>query len=603
MPLHRGRSLGQRAFLILCALVVAPLQAQEAASDKKALLDQLLAAYAKYELPLPPKDAPLVRCVIGETIDQNERRTPLVALGFLTNPPGPDHPAKILVGTRLYPSVGTNELKVVKPERDVADDIQRVGFGHFQTNACLAVALQCHSRGFTDLAVTLYDLSAVKTFEHEIEREDYDRPGTPLTEVAFLAWSHRANDLFLATTDRSQSLRLLKALMAAEPRLKVKANEALVASLEASLLPSNAKPGTVEARVDDLIDLGPCDLIQDPPRRALALIELGFDAVPNLLAHLEDRRLTRHYPTGLGSHFPEYPWTLGGICSDLIRDLAGWKAAQAWDTEDHDPLEWDRRAREWFKQASLVGEERFLLENALLDEDWPNRYILRVLSKKYPARLGDVYGELLEKHPTMNSWPLATELASSGVARDQKIDLLAKVATRPQLKHRIPALGALRTLESDQFIPLLVDALETLPSTTTEPYGLAPEALIGSLVAGTPDPRAWKALGGAARRAEVGLRLELLSQVDRDGEKGDVRKEQIAFLAGFLSDDSLRDAAAHPKEYAAFYAARQFRRIEVRNYVAMKLASILGLGGYPEPDRSPEEWADLRDRVKQAISK
>ena len=57
------------------------------------------------------------------------------------------------------------------------------------------------------------------------------------------------------------------------------------------------------------------------------------------------------------------------------------------------------------------------------------------------------------------------------------------------------------------------------------------------------DPRAWKALQNFAKRADVGLRMELIGWMSRsDGRK----KQQVAFLAPFLDDPEVRDPAANP---------------------------------------------------------
>jgi hypothetical protein len=43
-------------------------------------------------------------------------------------------------------------------------------------------------------------------------------------------------------------------------------------------------------------------------------------------------------------------------------------------------------------------------------------------------------------------------------------------------------------------------------------------------------------------------------------------------------------------------------RIEVRNFAALQLASLLGMKVDVKPDRSAAEWAVLRGKVRQAVT-
>lgn len=574
---------------------------QDDPSDKKALLDRLLAAYLKYELPLPPKDAPMAKYQVAWTTNEKGKEGSLIALGFLTREAGPKSHAEMLIGTSQHLAWDKAQPSKVKPEIGVQKGIVIAGRGQFQTNSCLATALQCHERGWTELAMALYDLSMKEPFEHHIEREDHDRRGTPITEVAFLAWAHRANELFYPDTDRSVILRRLKVLITAEPRLNVGYNRDLVASLEAALVPGTGTPGSIESLIDDLVELCPADLHGDPPPRALALIERGFDAILGLLAHLGDKRLTRFYPSGFGSHIPTYPFGVGGICAMLLGDLAGHETAKTWGEDQADDGVWKARAQAWFEMAGANGEEPYLLENALPPGKWPNAYVLRVLSKKHPDQLDRLYREILEKRTDMESWPVADQVARSGLPRERKVELLKVGARHKNLDHRYAALLSLQKFDAEAGVAPLVECLEELPPTCPGKYSDSRESYFALLVGWTADPRPWKALAAAARRADAGLRLELVSKVSWEGTDGELRKQQVTFLAEFLTDESLRDVKNEPAKFDDRCAAHRFPRIEVRNVAAMYLASILGLEDDPEPSWTVDQWSEFRERVKKSI--
>jgi hypothetical protein len=574
---------------------------EHSTKDMEDLLDRLLAVYRKYELPLPPDHAPLVKYAEAYAVDEDKKRHPLVSLGFLTKEARPGNHAEILIGTSRRLVWGNDQPKQVKPVPGVEAGIEIAGYGQFQTNACFATAIQCHARGWTELATKLFEMSMKEPFEHHVERDDYDLKATPITEVAFLAWAQRANELFRPETDRSVSLRRLKLLIVAEPRLDVQYNRDLIASLEAALVPSKGKPGSIDSMIDDLVELCPCDLNSDPRPQALALIERGFDAVPDLIAHLDDHRLTRFDSTGLGSHGFNYPFPVGSVCVMLLEGLVGYETRRTWDAEQPDDAAWKAKAQAWFEKAREKGEEQYLIENALPAGEWPNRYVLRVLSKKYPNDLVTLYRDLLEKRRGMQSWPMTDQIARSGLEHGQKLDLLRSGARHKSLEHCYAALGSLQELDPVTCVTLLVETLDQLPPTCQGMYPDCRESSFGLLVRGTADPRAWTALASAARRADVGLRLELLNEVIWQGTEGAIRTQQVAFLASFLTDETLRVMADNVAKFGSTCAAHRFPRIEVRNATAMWLASILGLKENPEPSWNAEQWADLRGQVLKAV--
>ena len=48
-------------------------------------------------------------------------------------------------------------------------------------------------------------------------------------------------------------------------------------------------------------------------------------------------------------------------------------------------------------------------------------------------------------------------------------------------------------------------------------------------------------------------------------------------------------------------AGEKYRQLEVRNFAALKLASLLGVTVERNPERTPEEWAKVRSQVQEAL--
>src|SRR5262249_50092505 len=160
---------------------------------------------------------------------------------------------------------------------------------------------------------------------------------------------------------------------------------------------------------------------------------------------------------------------------------------------------------------------------------------------KYPKDLPQVYRTILVKRPHLRSESVARAIAQSSLPRENKRKLYLYAAGHKNLEHRWAALRELKDLDPKEFVMGLIRTLESLPKTPAQPYGRCPEGSFAELVTETADPGVWVALAKAAKRADVGLRLELMKPMDSSAG-GRFRKERLAFLASFLSDTAVRDA-------------------------------------------------------------
>ena len=146
----------------------------------------------------------------------------------------------------------------------------------------------------------------------------------------------------------------------------------------------------MEALIDGLVDYWQEDGF--PPSKKSGeemywkLAEMGFDAVPTLIEHLNDERLTRTYDV-----------TVGLLCTWLLEDLSGMEIGKYRD--ESTTLE-PEVARAWFAKARKVGEEKYLLAHALTSnniQQTENKrqsagaHIFRVIGAKYPNRIRDLY--------------------------------------------------------------------------------------------------------------------------------------------------------------------------------------------------------------------
>jgi len=556
----------------------------------------LLETYCAWGLPLPPKQARLVLFDYGWTQDARGVDTPFSQLAFLVNPDSKDQPL-LLVGTIEY----RPENEDVKPRPVDAEKVDAKTV--FELNVGLATALQCEAQGYHRLASELLTVSLGQSSGHPYSAFLQPANLPPKMALAFTAWAHWGNQLILPNSDRSVIARRMQDLLGVEPKLKTKPNSALVEDLKAALVPRQTEPGSTESLIDDLLELAykpPSGDDRSPAPQFQKLALLGFKAVPNLIEHLDDRRLTRTVRLGF-NNFPPYHLRVGDIVSDLLQGLAGddlgkdWLRRQQGYTLDKTPV------RAWWAKAQEVGEENYLVNHLLPDKqgsDFPNQQMLDILVKEYSFRLPAVYRALLDDKPTLQSWPLARAVGASSVPREQKMSLFLYAATNQNLEHRRAALWELRKLDEERFVSILVDNLNAMPPTPKEPYWRSREAGLANLVMETDDARAWKALLAAARRADVGLRMELMNPMYYTYIGQRQRKQRLEFVAAFLDDATVRDEKSDPTLFEGPYAGFTFPKMEVRNFAAMQIACILHLSEDPKPGWTSKEWTALREKVR-----
>ena len=112
--------------------------------------------------------------------------------------------------------------------------------------------------------------------------------------------------------------------------------------------------------------------------------------------------------------------------------------------------------------------------------------------------------------------------------------------------------------------------------------------------------RPWKLLAKVAKRSDVGLRMEFLNLLHNDDRQ---RRQRLEFLAAFLNDAEAPNVTAHPEMFSGPHAGFMFRRLAVRDLAAMRIASFLGLPDRPDRDWTPQQWEQLRKKVKGALNK
>jgi hypothetical protein len=590
------------ALLILLLGWIGPLPAR-AADDNKATLDQLLKMYRELELPLPPKDALLI---LYETHGGGSADEVRYAIGFQIDPGTKRLSPKILRGTEAFQTRYNVHLKAIAPKPDSLKKLD-CGFDEW-----LITAIQCHYMGWTPLAESI------------VTQCQGDEPISPDTALIQPAWDYWESQLKSPTSDRAKAFKHLKKLIKCDKDLDHGDNHRLLKSLELALTPSKAKPGSIDALIDDLVDYSATfDGIKfsEHGPRYQRLLERGFEAVPALIEHLADSRLTRStlYPTGPC----KTNLRVQDVVSYLIEGLAGEESTQDWELrQDHVHTLDKDVVKKWWAQARKIDEEQYAVDHVLPTKTgWEDDHLLHLIAHKYPKHLPKLYKTVLEKHPANPGFEVADVLSKSKLSKEEKMALFLNAEGRSNAEQRYVAILQIKSLDKERYTKLVLDSLENMPKDIDQgEYWTCPEARYASLAVESADPLVWQALENATKRACVGLRTELLQyaayghgnelhsvflryayHLEDDEVSDEHRKRLLTYLATFLDDDTVRDTSSDPKKYRYGLGGLDFDPPPaVQDYAAMAMAPHFNIEIKLDFNRTREEWAKIREKVREA---
>jgi hypothetical protein len=476
---------------LLPALALATLISDDACSAR---LDHLLTLHREYGLPVPPPDASLVRCAYGDR-------------------------AYLVIGpwsevARAHPKQQGWSLMVVKPDP--------VALGNQVDYGRLDLAIKCHERGWRELARAAFRLWLART---------RDRAERQLAGEAWWHWYYQIGHGAPLPVVAKHLKRVLPDVGFAN-----EGPAALVRSLDLSLVPARSAHGSDDALIDALIEEARDWGLHAPAARALA--RRGFDAIPALIAHLGDNRLTRSRPALV---------SCDGNCFLRVKDLAYLLLCAFAGKElelSNDIALRTFAAGRWFADAQKMGEEKYVLERLgrkgpFLTDETP----LLLLAEKYPKRLPEVYRRFLDTEDRSEfDNPFAQALLDAPIPRAEKLKVLEYAATHPVPGHRWVGFHFLRQIDPRRASELLIAALDRMGS-ETGPH----DAQLARIIPQYPDPKVWTALAGAAKRVPAETRVELLRFMGPElsiKPAPACRRLVLAFLSAHLADDEVRDRAA-----------------------------------------------------------
>lgn len=606
LAIKRGFALMVAALLFGVAV---PAPAQTPPPSER-LLDALLEDYKSYGLPFPPKEAKLALV-----------QPPPLDVGSFND--GGKNWAKIAVFLlphtqrgKAVVAIPLSNLRVNIPKRwkvfrepsDIADfqtaDVMNYwissamagvsvtatppfNYPEYREDAHLiAMAVLCHQRGQTAIA----NLFLKRT--NPDKYPDFN----PRNELASMAWRYWLYAFIDGGADRKTVANHLSSLLRVLPEYSDPYSTGFIADLKRSVKRTRVIGDRAERLLDRLAVCTPSGLDDnDKNSESLAslssfyieLWKLGFEAVPALIKHLDDDRLTRFEPwiparSGPISHVPSM-FSVSDIAADILYNLSGLEKLNLKDVEA------------WRLRAEEEGEEESLMQRALYLRDGKmrvNPHILHLIKWKYPERLVELYETMLTQHP-LGDKSLIGDLLAAQYPDDKRVaDLLIEATKSPNPEQSRAAFWALMQTHDSRFAPLLMECMKPVSSNDRGKRRLNYEQA-ANLARYADTSRIWNALANLARRLPPTQRVEMLEGLLWVGTEGAKRLHAVQFVARFLNDATPIAPLEPDKSYHATVSDR----------VAFSIAGYLGIDAANSERWTEKEWTLLREKVREAVKR
>lgn len=530
---------------------------------------EFYAVYKRYNLWLPPKNAKLIRWV-----DTEQK---LVNLDILVRVKSNTEPAIIHTRYTEYSEYRESRLTVVSPTISAIEGIE------YTAENWLALAAWSHHLGWTDLAAEAFLRGKKCTGSGQNPDEVTGNPCHTLSIVRRMAWRQYTYSLVEIDTDRSNAFTYMKLICDDDWHYQVRDSDLLV-DLRRTLHKTKADLEGIEGNITKLCDedsnlLWHADLAATPTAYD-KICHLGFDAVPFLIAHLNDTRLTRSTVTnsfGDGVLIE----TVGGICGQILSEISN---SEYLPESEAKLLERQRLATLWLEKAKKIGEEKWASTYAVHMRT-NNPTLLRLLAAKYPKRLIVIYRNSLKNKPELRC-QISIALVHANLSVATKIDWLLEGAYHPQKIHRLNAITCLEVLDKTNFTRALTRHFIHLVDECQTNEELELSNVEADSVMKSDDSKCWDAFIRRLKTASPSSRVSALRSlaVYRPFE-----------LARYVQHFRALEHFWHDQSSAA-------KNFAVCDSVTMLFAEILGIDVPSKTDRSPEEWTTIRHRVRTAWS-
>jgi len=291
----------------------------------------------------------------------------------------------------------------------------------------------------------------------------------------------------------------------------------------------------------------------DPKHRfgpVMKLVDSGFAAIPTLLDHLHDSRLTKaEAPMRQGNEYRNRTVTVSSFCvgilmgyhdggSDFLSSNTPTGFGKDFAPPFHIDIDMEPGLRAWWEKAKRLSEQDYCYRTVINAEHAPAPILVRLLELHYPYVIPAADEALAVRDPGAYTAGILV-IASRMKFSDQtmiRLCLRNAMGTDPESVH--VALYELAKVDQARFDDKLTELLDK--STTPLAYVTGPIIAgdLASLVTLTSSSAVWSAFTKAANRAKVEDRAQMVVSIDFHNPPATRRKMVLSFLCGFFGDSS-----------------------------------------------------------------
>jgi len=635
------RRLTALLVLLGMSLLGCPVWGQGPEEEKKPVIKQptlfeLAKLYQELELPLPPRDAKFAKMAFDEFVDNRSEKKYQIYWFLKT-----ENKTKLWNGLfQFFPDgyYRSNFIELVYEKPPKPDEILTIlkldrltspPNDAIENRPELVFAIQCHLLG-----------------HHEQARFFYWRCLKAATEpldhtLIIAAWNYWVEQLTDPIRDRRPVFAKLQHLYQKYDILSSrekgslnqrKGHDRILEQAKLTLEPSKAKPGSVEALIDALVDsrtkdpinldsISPCDpwnrleQIQFRKRRIsgfdlrsdaeIRLAKLGFEAVPALIEHLDDQRLTR-------DRIQMNPW-LNGMSDRTFSNEAfttvGKKIRFILSTYFPFTLmrkngNYNSRKIDYINFWQIINsndEFTYLLRS--LDLDKFEIPFFQSLYNRFPEKIPAFYKKIIDANLLHHNLAnFVYFIVDSCIERKEKVDLLLMAAKHSHFSFQTDALRGLLEVDPKVCQEICLELISKLPMEVkkSDRDGPSPHLTLARLAFCLDDPKVGEILLSFVKNLPLGAKMAFLDKPFFY----DYRPSKyfaVNFYESFLNDSNF--FINNDEKYEFDFVFIRSEKIEVRNFAALKILEFLDIDISYDDNTPPHQWERIRKLAKNEVER
>ena len=322
---------------------------------------------------------------------------------------------------------------------------------------------------------------------------------------------------------------------------------------------------------------------------ARAIFRQGLSAITDLQKLENDTRLTRQIRPAI-MNSPLQHARLGELAAQLEQELLGSQQLNVASAARKEI----NGERKFFERAAITSKNGKIVEL--------NTIPLWILGQSSPQSLLNLCASIPTKLDTNGLFKLSDAIVNAKLSRENKVVALVDIFDQlDSFQQKRSVLQRLAVIDQKLCLKLARPVLESLPIDIDGEYWTSEAANYTHVVIQLEDDSIWRDYLRIAKQASVGLRMEMMNPMNYTYIEEKNRNRRLAFLAEFLNDTEIRDSSVHPEKFSGPCAGFTFEKITVRNFAAMKLASILNIKTRPTEVWSENQWSKLRNSVQLTL--